>query len=78
MGHFPARAWRTQGLTAGSREDERRPPTATGGPQGGGLSPWWLKVKRHGMAPALGLAYPPTGVRRGRYACGRSAEDVAV
>jgi RNA-directed DNA polymerase len=53
LGHVPARElsqpWRNAGYVA----DERRPPTAAGGPQGGVLSPrWWhVALPGHGARP---------------------------
>jgi RNA-directed DNA polymerase len=68
IGNFPARELIQQWLTAGYVEAEMLHPTDAGVPQGGVVSPVLLKVALHGMAPALGTYYTPTGMLRGTYA----------
>jgi RNA-directed DNA polymerase len=78
IGHFPARELIKQWLKAGYLEDEILHPTDTGVPQGGVISPLLLNVALHGMKHALGISCTPKGVRRGRYAFVRYADDLAV
>jgi RNA-directed DNA polymerase len=78
IGNFPARELVKQWLKAGYMEDEILHPTDTGVPQGGVISPLLLNVALHGMEHALGISYTPKGVRRGRYALVRYADDLAI
>jgi RNA-directed DNA polymerase len=78
MGHFPAGELIKPWLTAGYLEDAMWHPTETGVPQGGVISPLWLKVALHGMEHALGISYTPRGTLRGTDALVRYADDLAV
>jgi RNA-directed DNA polymerase len=78
MGKFPARELLKQWLKAGDVAEEMRHPTATGVPQGGGISPLLFNVALHGMEQALGISSTPRGVTRGTSAVVRYADDCAV